>query len=49
MDSATATASLIAASGLAEFPENTAARSRRSRGNCHSRATALAESDFPQP
>ena len=26
-----------------------AARSRRSSGNCHSRAMALAQSDLPQP
>ena len=48
-DSATATASRITSSGLRAGSPKAAARSARSSGNCHSRATAFAQSDLPQP
>ena len=46
-DSATTIASRIASSGLRVGSPNAAARSARSSGNCHSRATAFAQSDSP--
>src|SRR5262245_7771819 len=49
IDSATWPASRIAASGLVCALAKAEARSRRRSGNCHSLATALAQSDLPQP